>query len=253
MPFPLAHPAAVLPLKRYCSRWLSFPALVIGSLVPDVGYVFADNSWNSGSHQLVGGLIFNLPVGILMLILFYGFRTTVARMLPTPYRQVLLPLCRRRRSVFLVLVLSLLVGIWTHLLLDSFTHNDGWLAEHVAVLQLPVLSFGGRTAKLCHVLWYVCSFAGAALLFIAFEKWKHSCTSDRAASAMKDATREGILLAVLVLPIALIHHLFRHPWVPMLTAAFYLVLVVGFFVKSLRRPALLRHRYKAEHTRYFDT
>ena len=40
MPFPLAHPAAVLPFRRYCSRWLNFPALVIGSLVPDLGYLF---------------------------------------------------------------------------------------------------------------------------------------------------------------------------------------------------------------------
>jgi hypothetical protein len=38
MPFPLAHPAAVLPLRRYCPKYLSFPVLIVGSLVPDVGY-----------------------------------------------------------------------------------------------------------------------------------------------------------------------------------------------------------------------
>jgi len=32
MPFPLAHPAAVLPLKRFCPQRLSFSALVIGAL-----------------------------------------------------------------------------------------------------------------------------------------------------------------------------------------------------------------------------
>ena len=34
MPFTLAHPAAVLPLRR----WLWFPGLVAGAVAPDVGY-----------------------------------------------------------------------------------------------------------------------------------------------------------------------------------------------------------------------
>src|SRR5437762_2617545 len=54
MPFPLAHPAAVLPLRRYCPRFLSFPALVIGSIAPDFGYCFGDLNVEDLSHRSPG-------------------------------------------------------------------------------------------------------------------------------------------------------------------------------------------------------
>src|SRR5438876_728351 len=97
MPFPIAHPAAVLPLRRYCTRWLSFPALVIGSVVPDVGYLLGED-WINFSHQLSGSVPFDLPLGILILAVFYRFRTVVAGMLSAPYQRLLLPLCRRPKG-----------------------------------------------------------------------------------------------------------------------------------------------------------
>src|ERR1039458_6493774 len=80
MAFPLAHPAAVLPLRRYCPIWLSFPALVIGSLSPDAGYCLGDLGgldWGTFSHGLLGSVAFCLPVGIVMLALFYGLRAVL--------------------------------------------------------------------------------------------------------------------------------------------------------------------------------
>jgi Domain of unknown function (DUF4184) len=38
MPWTLAHPAAVLPLRPLCPHRLSFGALVVGSVSPDIGY-----------------------------------------------------------------------------------------------------------------------------------------------------------------------------------------------------------------------
>ena len=95
MPIPLAHPAAVLPLCRFCPRYLSFGALVIGSLLPDVAYTIDDLNkfsrtlvflfgpsvgyseyvrnawdWDDFSHTFAGSLGFCLPVGLLLL---YGF------------------------------------------------------------------------------------------------------------------------------------------------------------------------------------
>jgi hypothetical protein len=95
MPFPLAHPAAVLPLKRYCSRWLNFPALVIGSLVPDAAYLSRSDDISSLSHQLFGSLVFGLPVGFLMLAVLYALRLPAVDMLPNSGRRLFLTLCRR--------------------------------------------------------------------------------------------------------------------------------------------------------------
>ena len=55
MPFPLAHPAAVLPLGRHYPRYLSFPALIIGSLSPDVGYCSGHFRLGEFSHRLLPG------------------------------------------------------------------------------------------------------------------------------------------------------------------------------------------------------
>jgi hypothetical protein len=55
MPYPLAHPAAVLPLRRLCPRRLSFPALVVGSLCPDVGYPLGVSRF---SHSFSQELLF---------------------------------------------------------------------------------------------------------------------------------------------------------------------------------------------------
>lgn len=74
MPFPVAHPAAVSPLRRYCPRYLCFPALVAGSLAPDVGYVFGHRHVDWFSHRFwAGSFGFCLPAGLLLDLLYAGF------------------------------------------------------------------------------------------------------------------------------------------------------------------------------------
>jgi hypothetical protein len=137
MPFPLAHPAAVLPLRRYCPRYFNFPALVIGSLCPDVGYFFDCGNF---SHRFLAGSVgFCLPVGLLCVLVFYGVRWPVVGILPAGYRRSLLPFCQRPAGNPFLIVLSLLIGVWTHLLLDSITHPDDWLVKYLPVVTgLPL-------------------------------------------------------------------------------------------------------------------
>ena len=205
MPFPLAHPAAVLPLRRYCPRWLSFPALVIGSLCPDAGYLFAAFHVDHFSHQFLGSIGFCLPLGMALLALFYALRLPLARMLPAAYRQALIPLCQRPRDSLGAIIISLLIGAWTHLLLDSLTHADGWIAQLLPLLRSPVMNVAGRTAKVCHLLWYGCSFAGVVWLFVVFEKWKRLNVSGGAVSRATVAW-EAVLVALVVVPVELLHH-----------------------------------------------
>src|SRR5690349_24053985 len=115
MPFPLAHPAAVLPLRRYCPRFLSFPALVAGSLSPDVGYFFT--GVDSFSHSFLGSFGFSLPVGMLGLLFFYGLSAVLARHWPVFHRRVILPFSEDPPGSVVAIVISLFIGSWTHLLL----------------------------------------------------------------------------------------------------------------------------------------
>src|ERR1041385_4038963 len=105
MPFTLAHPAAVLPLKRFCPRFLSFPGLVIGSLVPDFGYAFGQMKLDELSHRFVGSLAFCLPFGLTMLAGLFGLRSHLVQFLPADHRGIFLPLCARPVGSPVILVI----------------------------------------------------------------------------------------------------------------------------------------------------
>ena len=66
LPFTLAHPAAVLPLRRI----LVFSALVVGSMAPDFHYFLGLRPHDHFSHSIRGAFIFCLPVGLAVLWLF---------------------------------------------------------------------------------------------------------------------------------------------------------------------------------------
>ena len=232
MPFPLAHPAAVLPLRRCCPRWLSFPALVIGSLTPDAGYLFGERHWGSFSHRFLGSFGFCLPAGIVLVALFYWLRTPLTRVLPAGYQQALLPLGQRPRGAIWAIVASLLIGAWTHLLWDSFTHANGWFVQRLPVLDSPVVSVAGRTGRVCHLLWYSCSFAGVVWLFLVFERWKRANVSGGAGTSGFAVLRDAVLVAILVVPIELVHHLVRQNKLGLgLVAALCALPVLGIVLK----------------------
>jgi len=235
MPFPLAHPAAVLPFRRFCPRFLDFPALVVGSLVPDLGYLFGPLHLDELSHQLRGSVVFCLPLGILILALIYGLRSLTLRKLPKACQPGFLQLPWPPLGSPGIIVASLLVGIATHLFLDSFTHKDGWLVERLPLLQMSLGSVAGRAVRVCSLLWYACSFIGIALVFVAFRTWQSKSSPAPAAVATKAHWLGALLVAIAVLPIELAHHLLRN-WLGMLAVAGMTLLLLLFILRK-SRPA----------------
>jgi hypothetical protein len=61
MPWTLSHPAAVLPLRRLTPQPLDFPALVIGSMTPDIGYYINRFDLANFAHTLPGSVFACLP------------------------------------------------------------------------------------------------------------------------------------------------------------------------------------------------
>jgi hypothetical protein len=130
--------------------------------------------------------------------------------------------------------MSLIIGIWTHVLWDSFTHGDGWIVGHLPILQTPLFIFAGRTARVCHVLWYISSFAGVGWLFVEVENWKWSNAPGRKRIPVRSLIRSAILLSVLVVPVSLVRHLVRDTTGFILTAVLCTVLVVAFAIRMTR-------------------
>ncbi|MDR3412349.1 MAG: DUF4184 family protein [Formivibrio sp.] len=177
MPFPLAHPAAVLPLRRFCPRFLNFPALVIGSLTPDLGYAFGGLNVQYFSHRLLAGSFgFCLPVGLMLVLIFYLFRLSVVRLLPAHYQRAFLPFCRRPAGSPWATAISLVVGAWTHQWLDALTHPEFWLVRYMPGLLAPILQVGSHRILLCEALYAGCTFAGVAWLASAYLRWWEKAT-----------------------------------------------------------------------------
>jgi len=179
MPYPLAHPAAVLPLQRYCPRYLNFPALVIGSLSPDLGYAFGDSHVDWLSHRFwVGSFGFCLPAGLLIWWVFYFLRRRVAGILTARlngFKDVPRAVCDRPIGPLFPIVVSLLIGAWTHILLDSITHEDGWLVEHLAFLRSSLPWVENRRIGVYAVLYAACTFVGVTWLAFYYLRWLESC------------------------------------------------------------------------------
>lgn len=171
MPFTLAHPAAVLPLRRL--RLMRTVPLIIGAMTPDVPYYLP---WRIAkhipdlTHTLLGTITLDLPFGLLLLLYAWLLRAPLVAPLGPAARAKCFAAMERFGSQPLnwaLAPLSILVGAWTHLAWDSFTHADGWMVERVPALSAPVSLFS-YTGQLCHVLQYVSSVFGLAVLAIWF-------------------------------------------------------------------------------------
>lgn len=171
MPFTLAHPAAVLPLRRL--RLLRTVPLIIGAMAPDTPYYLP---WRIAkhvpdvTHTLVGTFTLDLPLGLLLLLCVWLLRAPLAAPLGPRARAKCLAAMERfgnRPLNWALAPLSILIGAWTHLAWDSFTHVDGWMVQRIPALSAPV-AFFSYTGPLCHLLQYVCSVFGLAVMAVWF-------------------------------------------------------------------------------------
>ncbi len=174
MPFTLSHPAAVLPLLR--GPFVP-AALVAGSLAPDVPYFSplprSADSWYepfvnaTTTHTWPGTLTVAVPTAAVLLALWWLVRSPLEDLVghravragsppPVPSHGAI-----TATGVIWVLV-SLAIGVLTHVLWDSFTHGDGFVVERVALLREPVLG----SLELGRVLQHLSTVLGGAALLV---------------------------------------------------------------------------------------
>ncbi|WP_145810304.1 DUF4184 family protein [Kribbella amoyensis] len=174
MPFTLAHPAAVLPLVR---RPLIASALVAGSVAPDLLYL--DPLYRFATREIHGNLTLTLTHKLtsvlwldplLALILLATFTlvlkrpllalapASLAARLPSPGTAVRLP----SLVVLFWIVVSTVIGAFTHVLWDSFTHYDGYFVQRYRDF------FAGDVNR---VLQYVSTVGGCVVLAIWCYRW----------------------------------------------------------------------------------
>ena len=168
MPYPIAHPAAVLPLIAPMGRWAVPSALVIGSIVPDLWY-FVPLAAREASHSAAGLFLFCLPVGLVGYLMFHALlKQPLVALLPArlaPFGARGIP-----ARPWAAVLLCLLVGAATHLAWDSFTHEEGWIVQAVPALQVQLFAIGAYPVRVYQLLQHASTLAGTG--FVIWWAWR---------------------------------------------------------------------------------
>ena len=119
-----AHQVAVLPLKLWRPRWFDGTALVVGAGVPDILYVLR-GAEGFESHHLTGiAVAVPFTVAYSMVLRRYaadGFFGSLPDFGPLKARSY--RVLKNGRPSLLVTVWSALIGVLSHVIVDSFTHQ----------------------------------------------------------------------------------------------------------------------------------
>ena len=169
MPFTfLPHQAPVLPLlgRPGRQRWaVDGVAMVVGTMVPDLAYVLSGTGLAFDSHALVAQVWYGVPLAVLLATLF---RRRVAAPLAANLPDGGLLHLRDfgtvavRRPTLTASVVGAAIGAVSHVLLDSPTHNDGWMTRHIWFLRWQRDRHRRALVPPDAVLQYVVSLIGAA-------------------------------------------------------------------------------------------
>lgn len=168
MPFTPAHVAWLYPFRNLRNFRVSWTALFIGSMVPDLEYFIWLSPSAYNSHTLEGIFLFNLPMTFILTFIWHH---TLAG--------VILPRLQFIRSTFraeryddftawvkkypMVFLVSALVGICSHLVWDSCSHANGFLAHRIPGL-IEESRVGGFTIRNCYIVWYGSTLLGLTVM-----------------------------------------------------------------------------------------
>ena len=198
MPWTFAHPAAILPLRSLCPRWLSLPGLILGAMAPDLSYyVGMHGPWSAFCHTPLGIATVCLPVCLLLLVLLQRFSLPLTVLLPEPHRAIvrgqLQPPARAMWVTAGVAVLSILLGAASHVMWDAFTHPGRLGVEVLPWLGRPVFAAIDRQFLVVNLLQHLSSAAGAAAITVVY--WRGLPVRRSGTPRRHDTRRTRLLLA----------------------------------------------------------
>ncbi|HEX4007952.1 MAG TPA: DUF4184 family protein [Acidobacteriaceae bacterium] len=204
MPFTLAHAAAAWPFRR---TRLILSAVVMGSFAPDFEYFLRLAPGGEFGHTILGAFVLDVPLSLVVLWLFYAWmREPMIVLLPEPIQRRIprgpcsFPFWGPRRLA--LLAASVLVGVATHLLWDSFTHPAFWpwhpwtlLTERV---RLPMVG----SVPYYKLFQQGSTVAGMAVLLVWLAYWYRTTPEQRAVAPAFPAPKWGLVALLAFLTVA---------------------------------------------------
>ena len=256
MPFTFSHPAVILPATYLDKKYYCLSALIIGSMTPDFEYFIRMRDFSKYSHTWTGLFWFDIPLGLALLFLFHNVvRNTLIQYLPFSLNV--------RFSVFekfnwnqyfrqhkLVVLSSLMVGIASHLLWDSFTHEGDYFTNLIPLLH-DQYDFLGRTANGATLLQYTSSLVGCIIMIIYLFRFPEG----------RNTQKENILnfwLIVLLIMLMVLdvrfyvgslfrQHLRKHVIVTLISGALIGIITLSLLLKKDEEKEIFRKLHRVRH------
>jgi len=171
MPFTISHVAAVLPFSRPLARWRLLSATIIGSMVPDFGFLMPWRPARIETHSAIALLTFCLPVGLATFWIFQRMiKTAVMEVLPdhtySRWRPLAAPADLWSLKQWVLAALGILGGAITHLVWDAFTHEGARGVRMIPALDDPVVDIVGHRLMGARLLEDVSSLIGLAVVLV---------------------------------------------------------------------------------------
>jgi hypothetical protein len=141
MPFTFSHPAIVLPVTYLPKKWYSLSGLIVGSITPDFEYFIRMKDYSKYSHTIAGMFWFDVPLGLMLLFIFHNIvRNVLIGYLPFSLNIRFSSFDNFNWNRYfgqniMVVLISLLVGIASHVFWDSFTHAHGYFFEAIPAFK----------------------------------------------------------------------------------------------------------------------
>jgi len=179
---------------------------MVGSMAPDFPYIVGTTEYRDLGHHFPGLIWFTIPASFAALWLFHMvIKQPVIGLMPLGMQA---RLCRHASNFrfsgkgrFLAILGSLIFGIATHILWDSFTHRTGWAYREFRFLHGPVcFPFVGPVAGYA-ILQYASTIAGIFALAIWVLLW-YRRTSPSAIGQPPQPARSRFGLAVAMFVVA---------------------------------------------------
>ncbi len=163
MPFTLSHPAAAFPVWPLVRRgYLPLAPFVVGALIPDFEYLLRLEPYALLSHSARGVMLFDLPVGLVALLVWWRLLEPFARALfalPPAATAAGSGAGWGGRQL-----LALVTGSVSHVTWDAFTHRDAWGPVLFPALKDTAVTVSGIALPWYNVAQAVSSVVGGGVV-----------------------------------------------------------------------------------------
>lgn len=166
----------------------------MGAIAPDLHYFVGVDHHFQATHTVAGAFYICLPSALSVLWLFQRvLKLPLISLAPQRLQSRLARFAEPFRfgpiKRFIWILMSLLLGIFSHLLWDSFTHGGGYMAQHIAVLRTVPLAQFGIYRSLYNLLQHLSSLAGVGILVSAYYRWYERAQAQPVPESLKLSPR----------------------------------------------------------------